>query len=287
MSRAASVSLRVGIGLMVLDHVQNGVWALASARNYYESLPGADASHATAALNQVLVRDLGAARLTLAVVLVIAALWLDRRVVIAALAAATVSGLVRLVNHGLGDTPEATLNWIGYSAAVAIPIALLVVVLLRAPRAAPHEAVTTAHLGAGGDRPDMISGINHLTWSVADIEETFSFYVDVLGLTPVMKSEWSAYFLAGDVWIAVVKGEHRKDSRYDHVAFRVDEADYRALVASLERHGVSQWKVNESEGASFYFLDPSGNRFEVHSSDLEARVRDGKANWGDAVTWYV
>jgi catechol 2,3-dioxygenase-like lactoylglutathione lyase family enzyme len=59
----------------------------------------------------------------------------------------------------------------------------------------------------------MISGINHLTWTVKDIEESFAFYVDVLGFAPLMKSERSAYFLAGDVWIAVVKGVSRVDDR--------------------------------------------------------------------------
>lgn len=76
----------------------------------------------------------------------------------------------------------------------------------------------------------MISGINHLTWNVADIEEAFGFYVGVLGFTPVMKSDRSAYFLAGDVWIAVVKGESRFDARYDHIAFHIDRADYPGLI---------------------------------------------------------
>ena len=132
----------------------------------------------------------------------------------------------------------------------------------------------------------MISGINHLTWNVTDIEATFAFYVHVLGFTPVMKSDWSAYFLAGDVWIAVVKGERRNDSRYDHIAFHIDRPDYSKLVSKLVQLGVKQWKENETEGESFYFLDPSGNKFELHYSDLAARIRDGKANWGAGVTWY-
>ncbi len=140
---------------------------------------------------------------------------------------------------------------------------------------------------ANRERYGMISGINHLTWCVSDIEETFRFYVDALSFVPVMKSEWSAYFVAGDVWIAVTKGDRRADSRYDHIAFHVDEAKYDECVAKLLGFGVEEWKDNESEGNSFYFLDPSGNKFEIHSSDLEARIRDGKANWGENVTWYA
>ncbi|MBM3265245.1 MAG: glutathione transferase [candidate division Zixibacteria bacterium] len=101
-----------------------------------------------------------------------------------------------------------------------------------------------------------------------------------------MKCDWSAYFLAGNLWIAVVRGERRDDSRYDHIAFNIDSANYSRLVSRLMRLGVKQWKENETEGESFYFLDPSGNKFELHYSDLEARIRDGKANWGSGVTWF-
>lgn len=132
----------------------------------------------------------------------------------------------------------------------------------------------------------MISGINHLTWSVFDIEESFNFYVDVLGFKPVMKCEWSAYFLAGDTWIAVVKGEKRADDRYDHIALQIGQRDYALLASRLVSLGVRQWKQNESEGDSFYFLDPSDNKFELHYSGLEARIKDGKANWDRGVTWY-
>jgi catechol 2,3-dioxygenase-like lactoylglutathione lyase family enzyme len=133
----------------------------------------------------------------------------------------------------------------------------------------------------------MVSGINHLTWNVSDVEETFNFYVDVLGFAPVMKCEGSAYFLTGQTWIAVVRGEKRADDRYDHIAFQIDPADYALMVSRLTALGVRQWKQNESEGDSFYFLDPSDNKFELHYSDIEARISHGKAHWGQDVQWYL
>jgi catechol 2,3-dioxygenase-like lactoylglutathione lyase family enzyme len=133
----------------------------------------------------------------------------------------------------------------------------------------------------------LITGINHLTWNVSSIDEAFDFYVDVLGFKPVMKYEWSAYFLTGETWIAIVKGEKRSDERYDHIAFQISPGDYALLVSRLTALGVRQWKQNESEGDSFYFLDPSDNKFELHYSDLEARIEHGKANWGPSVRWYL
>ncbi len=132
----------------------------------------------------------------------------------------------------------------------------------------------------------MIVGINHITWNVADIEETFDFYINILGLKPVMKSDWSAYFKAGDTWLAIVKGNKREDSRYDHVAFHVEKRDYDKFVQMLVERNTEQWKENGSEGDSFYFLDPSGNKFELHCSSLKTRIEEGKKNWGDSVTWY-
>jgi catechol 2,3-dioxygenase-like lactoylglutathione lyase family enzyme len=118
-----------------------------------------------------------------------------------------------------------------------------------------------------------------------DIATSFTFYVDVLGLKPIMKCSWSAYFLAGDVWIAVVQGEARTDNRYDHIAFQVDPVDHRKLVAKLIEAKCTVWKENETEGDSFYFFSIPGNKFELHYSSLKSRIADGKANWGNDVTW--
>ena len=43
-------------------------------------------------------------------------------------------------------------------------------------------------------------------------------------------------------------------------------------VDKLEQAGVTVWKQNKSEGASFYFLDPDGHKLELHVSSLAARL---------------
>jgi hypothetical protein len=62
-----------------------------------------------------------------------------------------------------------------------------------------------------------------------------------------MKCGWSAYFLAGDIWIAVVKGDSRDDNQYDHVAFHIDRSNYQTLVSKLVNLGIKQWKENDTE----------------------------------------
>ena len=55
-----------------------------------------------------------------------------------------------------------------------------------------------------------------------------------------------------------------QESDYTHYAFTVAEADFEPFSNKLEQAGVTVWKQNKSEGASFYFLDPDGHKLELH-----------------------
>ena len=125
--------------------------------------------------------------------------------------------------------------------------------------------------------------------SVVDIEESFRFYSEVLGFRPVMRSSFSAYLLAGSLWLALKTGlpEPLPDSTdYTHVAFDVDPARFDAVASRLRDHGVREWQSNSTEGDSIYFFDPNGHKLEIHAGDLAQRVRSGKAGWGPSVRWY-
>ena len=106
-------------------------------------------------------------------------------------------------------------------------------------------------------------------------------------MKPIMKSSQSAYLLAGNCWCAITLGQHRQDQRYDHIAFDILPNDYEACIKRLKQTHVTEWKENSTEGASFYFLDPSGNKFELHYSTLEDRVKQGKKHWGPNIKWYI
>ncbi|MHC5079479.1 MAG: VOC family protein [Planctomycetota bacterium] len=136
----------------------------------------------------------------------------------------------------------------------------------------------------------MITGISHVTLSVNDMGESFSFYKDVLDFTPVMKSEFSAYFLGGDLWVALVEEKERKgeeSGEYTHIAFAVPARRFEEAKAKLVKSRVASWKENESEGESYYFRDPNGHRLEIHATDLWDRIEHGKKKWGTDVEWFV
>lgn len=48
-----------------------------------------------------------------------------------------------------------------------------------------------------------ITNINHITLAVTDINRSFSFYKDVLGLNPLVKWDQGVYFLIGDFWFCL------------------------------------------------------------------------------------
>lgn len=123
-------------------------------------------------------------------------------------------------------------------------------------------------MGAG------VSGLNHITLAVADVERAVTFYRDVLGCT--VRAFWpdGAYLEAGALWLCLSRDEgarSRPHPDYTHIAFSVAKADYAELSARLAAECVV-WKNNHSEGASTYFLDPDGHKLEIHLGALESRL---------------
>ena len=136
----------------------------------------------------------------------------------------------------------------------------------------------------------MITGINHITLAVRDIEESFKFYADVLGFKRIQKSSMGAYLLAGDIWIALAKDQNARREHlpeYTHIAFTVAQQNFDAMRERILKFGVKEWQKNWTEGDSFYFVDPNGHKFEIHVSDLLTRIESGKQIWGDDVKWFV
>ena len=135
----------------------------------------------------------------------------------------------------------------------------------------------------------MLGNINHITLAVSDLEKSFAFYTEVLGLKPKVKWKRGAYLTLGDTWIALnqdssVSGTDRAD--YSHIAFTCKPADFQDLRNKLLDYGCREWSDNTSEGDSFYFLDPDGHKFELHVGDLHSRLRDMEANPWDVFEFF-
>jgi hypothetical protein len=119
-------------GLLAVAFGQLGatVQALFAPRSFYEDFPfGRGWVQAYPSYNDHLIYDYGAYTLGAVVAVVIAAIWLDRRVVQVVTASWLVSATIHLVNHVLTvdryGTGDAIVNLTGLFLFVAIPAVLL------------------------------------------------------------------------------------------------------------------------------------------------------------------
>lgn len=127
----------------------------------------------------------------------------------------------------------------------------------------------------------MITGINHITLSVKNLDESFDFYKDVLGFKPLMKTPKSVYFLAGDLWFCIEEDSNvRVNSlpEYSHIAFKVHQKDFAVAKEKIVNSKTPLFKENKSEGDSVYFLDPNGHKLEIHVGDWQSRINHYKAS---------
>lgn len=133
----------------------------------------------------------------------------------------------------------------------------------------------------------MITGINHITLSVRDLNESFAFYQNVLGFKPLMKKGISAYFLAGDLWFCLEEDKAVRAAalpEYTHIAFSVEESDFPTLAKRVRDSGMQIFKENLSEGSSLYFVDPNGHKLEIHVGSWETRLAEYRSLPGQSGT---
>lgn len=127
----------------------------------------------------------------------------------------------------------------------------------------------------------MITGVNHITLSIKNVQDSFDFYTKILGFRPLARWPKGAYLLAGEMWIALVVDQHVRSAalpEYTHIAFSVSAEDFPALQVRIRQSGAPIWQENWTEGDSLYFLDPDGHKLEIHASTLEARLNSAREN---------
>lgn len=125
----------------------------------------------------------------------------------------------------------------------------------------------------------MITGLNHLTLSVSDLEKSFDFYTQVLGCQPVALWKKGAYLIAGNLWLCLSLDSHTRTSplpEYTHIAFTVSTSDFDAFKERLLFCNIKQWQDNTSEGESLYILDPDNHKLELHVGNLQSRINATK-----------
>lgn len=135
----------------------------------------------------------------------------------------------------------------------------------------------------------MISGLNHITLSVSDLEKSFNFYTKILGCQPIAKWKQGAYLLAGEFWLCLSVDEltfTNPNREYTHIAFSIPIQDFDKSKELLIEAGIKQWKENSSEGESIYILDPDNHKLELHVGDLWSRIAATKEQQFEAMEFF-
>jgi catechol 2,3-dioxygenase-like lactoylglutathione lyase family enzyme len=128
----------------------------------------------------------------------------------------------------------------------------------------------------------MIEGLSHMTFIVRDLERMTAILEGVFDAREVYASEAEQFslsrekfFLIGDIWIAIMEGEKLPERSYNHVAFKIDDADFDRYAERVGKLGLEMRLPRprvEGEGRSIYFYDDDNHMFELHTGTLEERL---------------
>lgn len=130
--------------------------------------------------------------------------------------------------------------------------------------------------------------INHITFSVSNLQNSIEYYEKVLNAKLLVKGERLAYFDLNGLWLALnIEEAIPRDEiykSYTHISFTIDEEDFEKKLEELKEFNVDIQigrPRHSDEWKSIYFRAPDGHLFEFHTKTREDRIDYYKENRDD------
>ena len=128
----------------------------------------------------------------------------------------------------------------------------------------------------------MIQGLSHITFISRDLDRMETLLTTVLDATKTYDSGETTHSIARErffdvagLWVAVMEGEPLPSRSYNHVAFKIDAADYDTYLDRIRNLGLDLREGRSrisGEGQSIYFHDHDNHLFELHTGTLADRL---------------
>ncbi len=128
----------------------------------------------------------------------------------------------------------------------------------------------------------MIESISHITIIVKDVKRTAKFFRAIFSAKEIYDSSemnfsnsYEKFFIIGGTWIVAMEGEPLSERSYNHIAFKVPEAEFDEYVLKVKQLGVeikAGRNRTEGESRSIYFYDYDNHLFELHTGTLAERL---------------
>ncbi len=147
-----------------------------------------------------------------------------------------------------------------------------------------RERLRETYLRPMPERPRTTArGVHHVALIARDVEETVTFYQDVLGFPLVELVENRDYAGSSHFFFDIGNGnllgffdfpghDHPESQEtiggVQHIAISVDDAQFRAARARLDEAGVEYLGPDRGVWDSLYFRDPNGAPIELYRETL-------------------
>jgi catechol 2,3-dioxygenase-like lactoylglutathione lyase family enzyme len=126
----------------------------------------------------------------------------------------------------------------------------------------------------------QLQGIDHVALAVRDVEQSASWYIEVLGFERLHEGMWNGipvFIGKGNTAIALFPSNSsprppsstRRDIRMLHLAFRANHDGFLAAQEELRRRGIKFEFQDHEISHSIYFYDPDGHELEVTTYELD------------------